>query len=94
MPILEFSSTLRSFCGFESKSEQSRFNELMLGASSFGHHGKGLLNSISWCCRNDDPNGYRPVPVPFSMPRPYDVHARCKAEAAELGKHGEPDQHN
>ena len=45
VPILEFSSTLRAFCGFESRAEQTKFNELMLGASSFGHHGKVR----KWC---------------------------------------------
>mmetsp|Transcript_26945 Transcript_26945/g.37200 ORF Transcript_26945/g.37200 Transcript_26945/m.37200 type:complete len:318 (+) Transcript_26945:2-955(+) len=77
VPVLEFSSLEKAFCGFVDSKTERQFNHLMLGATG-GDRGNGLLNSLSWCCRNAAPKGgYQPSPVSFSMPKFYN-HNMCK----------------
>ena len=54
----------------------------MLGPSvSGGERERGALNFVNWCCRNADPNGYKPVPVNMAMPNEFNNQAinQCKA---------------
>ena len=78
--VLEFSSTQRAFCGFEKQEMEQHFNEAMLGPlGKDSVRQRGALNFVNWCCRNDDPNGYKPVPVDMRMPHAFSGDETCKA---------------
>jgi len=85
--VLEFSSVYRAFCGFERWEMQEHFNSIMLGPLVNQARQRGALNYVSWCCRNEDPEGYRPVPVSMQMPPAFDNKTLGTCKSAMQSSH-------